>query len=132
MIGRQVIKSGRTWESKEELFEFMEANWNKEECGDFFFGRPTAGSVAEYICLPATNRFMVIVYPKKEKVILTVCDAPAGLQSRLVQSIPHQGRIITSAITLAELGSYEKERRGPAEEVLQGYTAYMKELLGVK
>ena len=132
MIGRQVIKSGRTWESKEELFEFMEANWNKEECGDFFIGRPTAGSLAEYICLPATNRFMVIVYPKKEKVILSVCDAPAGLQSRLIQSIPHQGRIITSAITLAELGSYEKERKGPAEEVLQGYTAYMKEILGVK
>ena len=132
MIGRQVIKSGRTWANKEELFEFMEANWNKEECGDFFIGKPTVGSLAEYICLPATNRFMVIVYPKKEKVILSVCDAPAGLQSRLVQSIPHQGRIITSAITLAELGSYEKERRGPAEEVLQGYTAYMKELLGVK
>ena len=132
MIGRQVIKTGRTWDSKEQLFEFMEANWNKEEYGDFFIDKPTLGSFAEYICLPATNRFMVIVYPKKEKVILSVCDAPAGLQSRLVQSIPHQGRLITSAITLAELGSYERERKGPAEEVLLGYTAYMKELLGVK
>ena len=132
MIGRQVIKTGRTWDSKEQLFEFMEANWNKEEYGDFFIDKPTLGSFAEDICLPATNRFMVIVYPKKEKVILSVCDAPAGLQSRLVQSIPHQGRLITSAITLAELGSYEKERKGPAEEVLLGYTAYMKELLGVK
>ena len=132
MIGRQVIKSGRTWKDKEELFEFMEANWNKEEYGDFFIGKPTVGSFAEYICLPATRRFMVIVYPKKEKVVLTVCDAPQGLESRLIQSIRHQGRIITSAITLAELGSYEKERKGPAEEVLQGYTAYMKEILGVK
>ena len=132
MIGRQVIKSGRTWKDKEELFEFMQENWNKEEYGDFFIGKPTVGSFAEYICLPATRRFMVIVYPKKEKVILTVCDAPQGLESRLIQSIPHQGRIITSAITLAELGSYEQERRGPAEEVLQGYTAYMKEILGVK
>lgn len=132
MIGRQVIKTDRVWNSKEELLEFMEANWNKEEFGDFFMGRPTAGSLGEYICLPATNRFMVIVYPKKNKVILSVCDAPAGLTSRLIQSIPHQGRIITSAITLAELGSYEQERKGPAEEVLQGYTAYMKELLGAK
>ena len=132
MIGRQVIKSGRKWKDKEELFAFMEENWNKEEYGDFFIGRPTKGSVLEYICLPATRRFMVIVYPKKEKVVLTVCDAPEGLDSRLIQSIPHQGRIITSAITLAELGSYEQERRGPAEEVLQGYTAYMKEILGVK
>ena len=132
MIGRQVIKSGRMWESKEQLLEFMEANWNKEEYGDFFFGRPTMGSIAEYICLPATNRFMVIVYPKKEKIVLTVCDAPDGLKSRLIQSIPHQGRVIPSAMTLAELGSYEKERRGPAEQVLQAYTAYMKELLGVR
>ena len=132
MIGRQVIKSGRTWKEKEEHFELMEGNWNKEENGDFFIGKPTVGSFAEYICLPATRRFMVIVYPKKEKVILSVCDAPQGLESRLIQSIPHQGRIITSAITLAELGSYEKERKGPAEEVLQGYTAYMKEILGVK
>jgi len=132
MIGRQVIKSGRSWKDKEELLQFMEENWDKEAYGDFFFGRPTMGSLSEYICLPATNRFMVIVYPKKEKVVLTVCDAPEGLRSRLVQSIPHQGRIITSAITMAELGSYEKERRGPAEEVLQKYTAYMKELLGVR
>ena len=132
MIGRQVIKSGRTWKDKEELFEFMQENWNKEEYGDFFIGKPTVGSFAEYICLPATRSFMVILYPKKEKVVLTVCDAPQGLESRLIQSIPHQGRIITSAITLAELGSYEKERKGPAEEVLQGYTAYMKEILGVK
>lgn len=132
MIGRQVIKSGRTWKDKEELFAFMEENWNKEEYGDFFIGKPTVGSFAEYICLPATRRFMVIVYPKKEKVVLTVCDAPQGLESRLIQSIPHQGRIITSAVTLIELGSYEQERKGPAEEVLQGYTAYMKEILGVK
>ncbi|MCR5208201.1 MAG: hypothetical protein K6C14_06995 [Eubacterium sp.] len=132
MTGRQVIKSGRKWESKQELFEFMEANWNKEEYGDFFFGAPTAASVSEYICLPATNRFMVIVYPKKEKIVLTVCDAPAGAMSRLIQSMPHQGRLFSSIVTMGELGSYEKERKGPAEQVLLGYTAYMKELLGVK
>jgi hypothetical protein len=75
---------------------------------------------------------MVIVYPKKDKVVLTVCDSPEGLRSRLVQSIPHQGRIFTSILTMGELGSYEKERRGPAEEVLQAYTTHMKEILGVK
>ena len=131
MIGRQVIKSGRKWESKEELLEFMEANWNKEEYGDFFFGKPTMGSFAEYICLPATNRFMVIVYPKKEKVILSVCDTPEGVASRAIQSIPHQGSVITSIISLADLGTYEKERKGPAEEVLQAYTEHMKQILGV-
>lgn len=132
MIGRQVIKTGRRWESKEELMEFMDANWNKEEYCDYFFGKPTAASLGEYICLPATNRFMVIVYPKKEKVVLTVCDAPEGLKSRLIQSVPHQGKIFSSVIAMAELGSYEKERKGPAEDVLQAYTAHMKEILGVK
>lgn len=132
MIGRQVIKSGRTWESKEQLLEFMEEHWDKEEYGDFSFGKPTMGSLAEYICLPATNRFMVIVYPKKDKVVLSVCDTPKGVISRGVQTIPHQGRIITSIIALADLGTYEKERRDPAEEILQAYTAHMKDILGVK
>ena len=132
MIGRQVIKSGRNWESKEELYEFMEANWDKEEYGDFTFGKPTMGSLASYICLPATNRFMVIVYPKKDKVVLSVCDTPKGVISRGVQSIPHQGRLIASMVALADLGTYEKERRGPAEDVLQEYTAYMKKLLGAR
>jgi len=63
MIGRQVIKTGRKWKDKEELFEFMEENWNKEEYGDFFIGRPTKGAVLEYICLPATRRLMGTVYP---------------------------------------------------------------------
>ena len=131
MIGRQVIKSGRKWENKEELLEFMEANWDKEEYGEFFLGKPTIASVSEYICLPATNRFMVIMYPKKEKVVLSVCDTPEGVASRAIQSIPHQGRVITSIIALADLSTYEKERKGPAEQVLQTYTAYMKKLLGV-
>ncbi len=132
MIGRQVIKSGRRWESKEELMAFMEENWDREEYGDFWFGRPTMGSVSEYICLPATTRFMVIIYPKKEKVVLTVCDAPEGVESRVIQSIPHQGRIISSIIAMKELGSYEQERKGPAEQVLQAYTKHMKEILGVR
>jgi len=51
---------------------------------------------------------------KKEKIILSVCDMPAGLKSGLVQSIPHQGRIIISIVTMVEFGSYEKERKGPA------------------
>ena len=132
MIGRQVIKTGKRWETKEELLEFMEAKWNREEYGDFFLGKPTSASLGEYICLPATNRFMVIVYPKKDKIVLSVCDAPEGLRSRLIQSIPHQGKLFSSAIAMGELGSYEKERKGPAEDVLQTYTAHMKEILGVK
>ena len=115
MIGRQVIKSGRTWANKEELLAFMEENWDKEQYGEFILEKPTKASLSEYICLPATNRFMVIMYPKKDKVVLSVCDTPEGVASRAIQSIPHQGSVITSIISLADLGTYEKERRGPAE-----------------
>ncbi len=132
MIGRQVIRSGRVWDGKEQLYAFMQEHWNRAEYGDFFFGSPTSASIGDYICLPATDRFMVIVFPKKEKVILSVCDAPEGLKSRLIQSIPHQGRLVASAIAMGELTSYEKERRGPAERMLQAYTAHMKEILGGK
>ena len=132
MIGRQVIKSGRTWANKEELLAFMEENWDKEQYGEFVLEKPTKASLSEYICLPATNRFMVIMYPKKEKVVLSVCDTPEGVASRAVQSIPQQGSVIASMVAMADLYTYEKERKGPAEDVLQEYTAYMKRLLGVK
>ncbi len=130
MFGRQVIKSDRTWENGEQLLTFMEEHWNRAEYGDFFIGKPTPASAQEYICLPATNRFMVIVYPNREKIILSVCDAPEGLRSRLIQSIPHQGKLAASIVAMGELKSYEKERKGPAEQVLQAYTAHMKEILG--
>ena len=83
MIGRQVIKTNRAF-TLEELEQFMQENWDKEQYNHFVIGRPTAASIEKYILLPATSRFMVIAYSRKagglfnkdNKVVLTVCDTP--------------------------------------------------------
>ena len=135
MIGRQVIKTNRAF-TLEELEQFMNERWDREQYNDFIIGRPTPASVEKYILLPATERFMVIAYSRKagglfnrdNKVILTVCDTPAGIKQDIVRSI-HSHNIFFGAWKIGTTLSMEEERKGPAEEVLQGYTAYMRELL---
>ena len=136
MIGRQVIPVSQGL-SLDELLEFMYANWNTETHNAFRKGRPTPASVEEYILLPATENYMVAAYPRKagglfnreNKVVLIVCDTPAGVRSQLVTSIPTRNLFFGAAKTGLVL-SKEDERKGPAENALQFYSAYMRELLG--
>ena len=135
MIGRQVIKTNRAF-TLEELERFMQENWDREQYNDFVVGRPTAASVEKYILLPATSRFMVIVYSRKagwlfsrdNKVILSVCDTPEGMKQDMARSIPSHNMFF-GAWKISTTMSMEKERKGPAEETLQKYAAYMRELL---
>lgn len=135
MIGRQVILTNRAF-TLEELYEFMKEHWDVNECGEFTIGRPTKASIEEYILLPATPRFMTIVFPrsaesrlsKENKIVLSTADTPAGAIEGLAQAVPH-GNLITGIVQMKSLRSSEKERRGPAEQMLQIYTKYMKQLL---
>lgn len=135
MIGRQVIITKRAF-TLEELEEFMQAHWDKEQYNDFVIGRPTPASVEEYILLPATQRHVVIVYPRragglfsgKNKVILSVCHTPSGAAQYFAASI-HSHNAFFAAWKIDKIMSLEKERKGPAEEALQKYAAYMRELL---
>ena len=135
MIGRQVITINKTLTLK-ELEQFMQENWDKEQYSDFTVGKPTKLSTDEYILLPATNRYLVIVYPKaagglfskENKIVLSVADTPAGAQAALFEYFPTKGPIVSLWQTSKVL-SAEKERKGPAEDVLQAYTAHMKEIL---
>ena len=135
MIGRQVIITNRAF-TLEELFVFMGKYWDTEEYAPFKIGRPTDLSVDEYILLPATPRFIVIVYSKaaggvfnkENKVILCVTPTAAGFTESMMRSIPTRS-IISGIAKTGSLMSQEKERKGPAEEILRKYTAYMKELL---
>ena len=135
MIGRQVIKTSRAF-TLEELEQFMRERWNIEQYNDFMIGRPTAASVEKYILLPATERFMVIAYSRKagglfnkdNKVILTVCDTPAGMRQDIARSI-HSHNIFFGIWKVGTTMSMEEERKGPAEDILQGYASYMRELL---
>lgn len=136
MTGRQVIATNRAF-TLEELYSFMVVHWDVNEGGRFVLGRPTKASVEEYILLPATPRFMTIVYPRKaggvfgkeNKVILSTADTPAGAFEGLGQALP-TGNIFFGVAQMQSLSSSEKERTGPAEEILQRYTTYMKKILG--
>ena len=135
MIGRQVITVSKSF-TLQELEQFMQANWDKEQYSDFRLGKPTAASIGEYILLPATQRYLVIVYPKaagglfskENKIVLSVADTPAGAQEAFFEYIPVKGPI-TNLWQTSKVLDAEKERKGPAEEVLQAYTAHMKSIL---
>ena len=81
MTGREVIITNRSF-SPQELYEFMEKYWDKEQFNDFILGSPTDMTAGLYVMLPATSRHLVIVYSrdkgflsKDKKVILSVAKA---------------------------------------------------------
>ena len=135
MTGRQVIRTNRAF-TLEELYQFMNEHWDREQYNGFVIGRPTAASIEEYILLPATGRFMVIAYARKagglsrdNKVILAVCNTPAGAEQDIFRSIPSHNVFFGMWKTGTTI-SMEKERKGPAEQILRKYAGYMRELLG--
>ena len=136
MIGRQVILTNRAF-TLEELYDFMKEHWDVNECGEFVRGRPTKASIEEYILLPATPRYMTIIFPhsaesrlsKDNKIVLSTADTPSGAFEGLLQAVP-TGNLFTGIAQMKSLRSSEKERKGPAEEMLQIYTKYMKQILG--
>ena len=79
---------------------------------------------------------MVIVYARKagglfnkeNKVILSVCDTPKGVKQDIARAI-HSHNVFFGAWKIKTTMSMEEERKGPAEEALQKYAAYMKQLL---
>lgn len=135
MIGRQVIKTNRAF-TLEELHQFMEEHWDQDQYNHFVIGRPTAASIEKYILLPATTRFMVIAFSRKagglfsreNKVILSVCNTPDGAEQDLIRSLPSHNAFF-GAWKIGTTMSMEEERKGPAEKILQKYSAYMRELL---
>ncbi|MCR4951063.1 MAG: hypothetical protein K6A40_07065 [Solobacterium sp.] len=135
MIGRQVLVTNRSF-TLAELEAFMQEHWDTEVYNTYKIGRPTPVSVEEYILLPATPRFTVIVYPrsagglfsKDNKVILTTTPSEAGAGEMLLRSVPARS-IVFGAAQISSTMSTEKERKGPAEEILLKYTEYMRGLL---
>lgn len=135
MIGREVIIV-KEHMSLQQLYAFMDKHWDREAYGGFAIGRPTPASIEEYILLPCTRRFGIIAYTrakgglfnKDNKVILSVCDNVSGAWEMLYRAIPTKN-IFTGINQIANTVSVEKERKGPAQEVLLACAAHMKELL---
>ena len=93
MTGREVIITNRSF-SPQELYEFMEEHWDKEQYNDFILGSPTDMTAGLYVMLPATSRHLVIVYSrdkgflsKDKKVILSVAMTTAGAAEAIENNI---------------------------------------------
>lgn len=136
MTGREVILTNRSF-TLEELFEFMEEHWDKENYSDFVLGSPTDLSVEQYIMLPATSRHLVIVYSrdegffsKEKRVILSVALTGAGSAEAIARSIPTGGNIIAGAVKINSVRSQNKDRTGPAQDALLMYADHMRTILG--
>ena len=136
MIGRHVILTSRAF-TLEELHDFMKKHWDCDTFNSFILGKPTPLSVKEYIILPASPRFVTIIetakagglFNKDNKVILSTADSPNGAMEGFLRITPGNN-VLASALKVGSLMSAEKERKGPAEEVLQEYAKYLTELLG--
>jgi len=135
MIGRQVILTNKSM-TLQELEQLMQQYWDKDQYGSFKIGRPTSASIEEYILLPATYRYLGIVYPRaaggffsrENKVVLSTADTPESARLAIAEYSPTRGPLAKLWQTSSVL-SAEKERRGPAEEALQAYAAHMKDIL---
>ena len=135
MIGRQVILINRPL-TLQELEQLMQDNWDKEQYGEFKVGKPTSASIEEYILLPATRRYLTIVYTRaaggffnrENKVILSTADSPEGAEIAIAEYFPTRGPL-TKIWQTSSVLSAEKERKGPAEDFLQAYTAHMRDIL---
>lgn len=127
MTGREVIKINQALEL-DDLRQIMERRWDTAEYGEFKQGKPTPVAIGEYIMLPATEHYMVIAYTRKNKVVLTVCDNKNAIGDRIFTSVP-TGNIFFGIEKISKTLSLEKERKGPAQDVLVGYTKYMTDIL---
>lgn len=114
---REVININRTL-TLQELYEFMQQCWDKTTYNDFVLGRPAVGAFRDYILLPATKRYVISIYPHKDKVIITVMPNLEG-------QIDLAGSVV--------LGGYGQmgltaELRGLASQVNELYAAYIESL----
>lgn len=131
MIGREVIVTEKAYDL-DDLYNLFTRYWDYENYNVFEIGRPTPASIEEYICIPATDHFMIIVYgrkagkffSKKNKVILTVCETPSGMAERF-REIRLRNHGVLNDITR----DLEEERTGLAQDLLIQYTEFVADIL---
>ena len=68
------------------------------------------------------------MFSKENKVILSTADTPEGAMLGVAEYFPTKGPL-TKLWQTGSVLSAEKERKGPAEEVLQACTAHMRDIL---
>ena len=87
MKGRQVILTNRAF-THDELLQFMTERWNTEEYNSFITDPSLKRYTDLYVLLPATERYMIIVYSRaagglfspKNKIVLSILNTPPELE----------------------------------------------------
>ncbi len=140
MKGRQAIIINRSM-TMQELLQFMDTHWNKEEQCEFGVTNKSNGEL-EYVVLPATEHWDVIVYTKPagglfnkaNKIILSAARSLHAVNPDKVDyfrfynrnSVSNQIKRSKEAIDL------NAEMWGPCEDALQEYTKYLTSLLAAE
>ncbi|MGP1376062.1 MAG: hypothetical protein ACTTKS_00610 [Bulleidia sp.] len=115
---REVIEINRTL-TLQELYDFMQQHWDRERYNDFVLGGPAAGTFRDYIMLPATQRCVICVYPRKDKIIAAVMPNSEGQMTLAGSLVLHgYGRMGMTG-----------EMRGVAARANTLYASYLEKLL---
>ena len=136
MVGKREIPTNRPF-AHDELLRFMQERWNVAEYNQIVTDPSMRSYTDRYVVLPATARYMVIVYSqaagdmfsKGDKVILSIIHTPGGAADMMVRAIPTNNAFFGAAKIAGTL-SNKADREGPTEDALQRYADYMHFLLG--
>ncbi|MBO4568737.1 MAG: hypothetical protein J5674_01965 [Candidatus Methanomethylophilaceae archaeon] len=126
MKGKQVIPTAKRWEF-DELMEYLQSRWDEGFSPKpvKFDHRPVIGT---YMVLPGTRRFCVMIYVNAKGVVLITYPTDEEFAIRLIDDIPGKSTLAGIA-ALSRCFDREKDRKGPAEEMLLKYTEYVRSLL---
>ena len=139
MKGRQTIKINKTM-TPDDVLHFMEAHWDKENMSEFGTTKKSNGDL-EYVVLPATENWDIIIYPKAagglfnkdNKLVLSAARATHAIDPSKVDYTKYFKRHkdtfdkIKDSKQAIDLNA---EMMGPCEDALQEYTGFMTKLLG--
>ena len=122
----------------QELLGFMDSHWDREKQSEFGVTNKSNGEL-EYVVLPATENWDVIIYTKaaggffnkKNKVILTVARSFHAVDPTKVDYFRFYNRnSISKQIERSKRTiDLNAEMCGPCEDALQEYTKYLTSLL---
>ena len=121
----------------DELAQFMDEHWDRDQYNDFKVGHPTAANAKDqYIILPASENWCVIIYPKtgglrkKKYEIKLACTYTTPGATKLLEREHSVFRKKTVDVKRAKNAvNLNKEMQTVADEALRIYSDYLKQLM---
>ncbi|MDO5712787.1 MAG: hypothetical protein Q4Q07_00010 [Tissierellia bacterium] len=124
MKGRQVIKIKETL-NLDDLEIIFKNHWKESS-----FTRGKVGAYGEYIRLPATDKFRVLVYPKKKALVLITYYEEGKQLDYIAETSSNMffGPLLKKIFVKKE-DSMEHDRTTNAESYLIHYTNALRDIL---